>query len=56
MICFSCHAPDETHKVKTLRFVVHYFVILFAGIFALAVLSKFMHQMFGFLTSLPGEE
>ena len=23
---------DETHKVETLRFVVHYFVLLFAGI------------------------
>ena len=22
MICFGCHAPDETHKVETLRFVV----------------------------------
>ena len=32
VICFGCHAPDETHKVETLRFVVHYFALLFAGI------------------------
>ena len=32
VICFGSHAPDETHKVETLRFVVHYFVLLFAGI------------------------
>ena len=32
VICFGCHAPDETHKVETLRYVVHYFVLLFAGI------------------------
>ena len=33
MICFSYHAPDETHKVETLRFIVHYFASLFAGIY-----------------------
>ena len=32
VICFGCHAPNETHKVETLRFVVYYFVLLFAGI------------------------
>ena len=31
-------------------------LILIRWYFALVVLSKFMHQMFGFLTSSPGEK
>ena len=49
VICFGCHASDETHKVETLRYVVHYFVLLFAGILHWLCCVSLCIKCWGFL-------